>query len=295
MKDQLVLPIGAPLLPPRARAKPIAKWAGGKRWLVPLISASIYERLATTRGRYVEPFLGGGAIALDLGLPGMILGDTCRPLIEMYGALRLKPKDVAWALKALADKGTDREAYLRLRATNYPSPILAAARFLFLNKFSFNGLYRENRKGQFNVPYGDDARGARKTGVLPSLDDMEAVATALTGADLALRDYRGTLAEARAGDVAYCDSPYLGTYSDYTAEGFTEENHVELAAQLRAAAEAGIFVLATNSDNERVRELYSWACITPVVERHSVGATAARRGARAAVLIMSDESMLRPG
>jgi DNA adenine methylase len=291
-----MLPLnGDPPLPPRRHAKPIVKWAGAKRWLVPLVCEGIYQRLAVTRGRYIEPFLGGGAIALDLGLPDMILGDTCRPLVGMYDAVRRRPRDVAWALQALAAKGTDRQSYLNVRSTNYPSPILGAARFIYLNKYGFNGIYRENRKGQYNVPYGDAERGARKTGVLPTLEDIEAVAAALTSVDLRVRGYQVTLAEAREGDVVYADSPYLGTYSDYTAEGFTEQNHVELAERLRAASEVGAVILATNSDNARIRELYSWAFITPVVERHTVGATVARRGNVAAVLIASDQSVLRPG
>lgn len=272
----------------RAHARPIVKWAGGKRWLVPLLCDAVDRHLARTGGRYVEPFLGSGAVALDLGFPDMILGDACRPLIEMYEAVRRKPKDVVWALQALVAKGTDRQAYLEVRSARYPSPILAAARFIYLNKYGFNGLYRENRNGGFNVPYG----GVRKNGVLPTSEEIEAVAAALASSDLRVRDFRDTLADAREGDLLYVDSPYLGTYSDYTAGGFTEADHVDLAERLREVANSGVTVIATNADNERVRELYAWAHVVSVTERRSIGATAARRGTVPAVVILSDPAFL---
>jgi len=280
-------------LPPRRHAKPLVKWAGAKRWLVPIVSDTIYGRLKETEGRYVEPFLGGGAIALELGLPRMILGDSCRPLIEMYQAIRTKPRDVAWALKALAAQGTDRESYLAVRQRRSPSPILAAAQFIYLNKLGFNGLYRVNRSGQFNVPYGDAKRGerAQSGGVFPTEEEILAVAAALADSDLAVRDFRQTIALAGERDVIYADPPYLATYSNYTAEGFTQEDHEVLATALRRAALRGAVVIATNSDTPEVRKLYDWAFTAPVIERHSVGATVARRGAVRALLIASQSTI----
>jgi len=254
-----------------------------------MLSPCIYERIAVTGGRYIEPFLGGGAIALDLGLPNMLLGDNCQPLITTYFAIRKSPSAVAWALKSLVDRGTDKESYLRVRAEESRSPVIAAARFLYLNRFGFNGLYRENRKGKFNVPHGGD----RSSASVPDVEALTAVSNALKGAELRLADFRETIAAARAGDVVYADSPYYDTFSGYTAGGFADEEHVALAAALYAAHERGAAVIASNSDHERVRELYSWAFVTPVHERHAVGATAERRGLRPAVLIVSDETILR--
>lgn len=287
--QQMNVPGTAPLLPPRVGCTPPLKWVGSKRWLVPMLAPAIYERLAVTRGRYIEPFLGGGAIALDLGLPGMILGDTCKPLITTYQAIRKSPAAVAWALKALVDKGTDKESYLRVRASESSSPVLAAARFLYLNRFGFNGLYRENSKGKFNVPHGGD----RSNASVPGIEMLEAVAQALKGADLRVADFRETIAKATQGDVVYADSPYYETFSDYTAGGFGEDEHFALATALFDACERGAVVIASNSDHERIREFYAWAFVTPVHERHAVGATAERRGLRDAVLIVSDETILR--
>ena len=286
---QVHVPGTESLLPPRTKCTPPLKWVGSKRWLVPTLAPSIYERLAVTRGRYVEPFMGGGAIALDLGLPGMILGDSCKPLIAMYQTIRKSAQAVAWALKTLAERGTDKDSYLAVRATEPASVVFAAARLLYLNKFGFNGLYRENSQGKFNVPHGGD----RSSTSLPDTDALEAVAAALKGADLRVADFRETIARAQGGDVLYADSPYYETFSGYTAGGFTDDDHFALAQALTEAHNRGVIVIASNSDHDRIRELYAWATVTPVNERHAVGATGARRGLKPAVLIASDTTILR--
>lgn len=286
--SQQTPPSATALLPPRAGCTPPLKWVGSKRWLVPLLSPAIYERLAVTGGRYIEPFLGGGAIALDLGLPDMVLGDNCGPLITMYQAICKNPSAVAWALKTLVDRGTDKESYLRVRAEETRSAILAAARFIYLNKFGFNGLYRENSKGKFNVPHGGD----RSSASVPDVAALTAVASALRGAVVRVADFRDTIAMAQAGDVVYADSPYYETFNKYTAGGFGDDEHNALAVALKAAHDRGATVVASNSDHDYVRDLYEWATITPVHERHAVGATGARRGLRPAVMIVSDDTLL---
>lgn len=286
---QIEVPNTEPLLPPRAGCVAPIKWVGGKRWLVPTIAPSIYERLAATQGRYIEPFMGSAAVALDLGLPGMILSDRCKPLVATYAAIRRTPEAVAWALQTLVEKGTDKEHYLAVRASEPPSVVFAAARFIYLNKFGFNGLYRENSKGKFNVPHGGD----RSSAGIPGRDELNAVSRALKDAEIRVADFRETIERAQPGDVLYVDSPYYETFSDYTAGGFTEDDHVALASVLRDAHERGAVFIASNSDHERVRDLYTWAKIVPVAERHAVGATAERRGMKDAVLILSDETILR--
>jgi len=289
--QQLPVPGTTPLAPPRAGCLPIVKWAGGKRWLAPIIAPGIYERLAVTKGRYIEPFLGGGAIALDLGLPGMILTDVCKPLIEMYRAVCKSPGSVSWSLQAMIDQGINEENYYKIRAANYTSRVQAAARFIYLNKLGYNGLYRENLNGGYNVPFGKSSNGGKRS--LPSPEDLVAVAAAFSKSRIMTGDFRTVIEEAQRGDVLYGDPPYLGTFSNYSAGGFSEDEHVALAAALRGAHERGVVVIASNSDNERVRELYSWAFVTPVSERHVIGATGARRGKKPAVLIVSDETILK--
>ncbi len=290
--QQIKLPETQALLPPRAGVSPIAKWAGGKSWLVSTIVPSIYERLAVTRGRYIEPFLGGGAIALDLGLPHMILSDVCKPLITTYLAVRKSPTAVMFALRDFVDRGTDQASYLRVRSINNGSHISMAARFLYLNTLCFNGLYRENKSGGFNVPYGRNADGSCKTG-FPTLGDLQAVTAAFTTADISLCDFTRTVAKATEGDVVYADPPYLGTFSNYAAGGFSDEDHWALANALEQAHLRGATVISSNSDHPRIRELYHWATITSLAERHGIGAKANRRGMKPAVLILSDPLFLR--
>jgi len=277
-------------VPTLVGCQPVVKWAGGKRWLVPLIADPINIRLAATRGRYIEPFLGGGAVALSLGLPKMILGDCCQPLVAMYRAIAKNSQGVAWALQTLIEQGTDKETYLRIRATQYPNPAFAAARFIYLNKTGFNGLYRENSRGEYNVPYGKTSNGAKRS--YPSIETISQVAAAIKTSDIAVRDFRDTIAFAKAGDVVYADPPYYDTFSDYTAEGFGDAEHVALADALREAASRGAAILASNVDHERIRELYAWAHVLSLTERHVVGAKAERRGARNAVLIVSDVTLV---
>lgn len=274
-------------LPPRAGYTPIIKWAGGKRWLVPSLAPRIHARLAQTGGRYIEPFLGGAALALDLGLPGMILGDVCVPLVTMYQAIRRSPTAVDWALTTLAARGLDREAFLEIRAATSLSQALTAARFIYINKVGFNGLWRENRKGHNNTPYGDG-----KSIKFPSLEDMRAVARAFATADLQLRPAVATIALARAGDVIYADPPYDGTFTGYAAGGFGPDDQAALASALHAAHGRGAHIVASNSATDRICDLYAWAWIDTISERHGIGAKAERRGLKPAVLIASDEQLL---
>lgn len=288
---QLDVPGTSSLVPPRAGCLPIVKWAGGKRWLVPIIAPGIYERLAVTKGRYFEPFLGGAAVALDLGLPNMILTDVCKPLIEMYQAICKASGSVSWSLQTMIDRGINEENYYKIRAANYTSRVQAAARFIYINKLGYNGLYRENLSGGCNVPFGRSSGGGKRS--LPSAEDLTAVATAFGKSQLTTGDFRAAIEQAQRGDVIYADPPYLGTFSNYSAGGFSEDEHVALATTLRTASERGVVVIASNSDSERVRELYNWAFVTPVSERHMIGATGARRGKKPAVLIVSDETILK--
>ena len=276
-----------PPWPPRAACAPVIKWAGGKRWLVPHLAPRIHQRLAQTGGRYIEPFLGGGAIALDLGLPRMILGDVCQPLVTMYQAIRRSPGAVVWALQDYAARGLDRERFLQVRAQPSHSHVATAARFIYLNKVGFNGLHRENRRGGNNTPYG----GGRSI-KFPTAAELHAVAKALAHVDLQHRPALATIAHAQAGDVIYADPPYDHMFTAYNAAGFGPDDQAALAAALQAAHQRGAHVVASNSATERIHALYSWAWIDPVTERHRISAKATSRGATPAVLIATDEALL---
>jgi DNA adenine methylase len=273
----------ADLFPPRAGAAPILRWVGGKSWLVPLICPGIHRYLRRSLGRYIEPFLGGAAVALDLGLPRMILGDLCAPLIDMYRTVRSSPKNVAHVLRQM--KETD---YYKVRGADFhrPGSIATAARFLYLNRTCFNGLYRENKRGKFNVPKGDIIPR------FPTEKDLQSVQSAFLRADLAVASYQETIEQAKRGDVVYADPPYLGVYDGYNATGFGLLEHRQLAECLGRAVERGAAVIATNSDTEEVRRMYADMFATPVEEQRTVAAKGSSRGRAKALLITSDESLL---
>lgn len=269
---------------PRACASPVCRWAGGKRWAVPVLARGIHRELCKTGGKYVEPFLGGAAMALNLGLPGMILGDACAPLIETYRAILISPESVAGEIALLTACGLTEAAYYMVRASKPTTMMARAARFLYLNKLCFNGIYRSNRKGEFNVPWG----GEKTTSALPSLDELEAFLRAFSGGGVVLSDddFRDTLAYVHKGDVAFVDSPYYGTFDTYVAGGFPEAAHVELAAHLEYLAhDVGATVFMTNSDCDAVRKLYAWADIIPTAELRSVNRDGEGRGRKGCVLV----------
>ncbi|KKL93105.1 hypothetical protein LCGC14_1878010, partial [marine sediment metagenome] len=212
---------------PPTVASPVLKWAGGKKWVIDLVGKGIWGRLQRTRGRYFEPFLGGGALALWLGFshdePAMILGDTVKPLMELYRELVSSPGAVAFALSALAIKGVDKECYYEVRDSRPEERLQRAARMLYLNRLCFNGLYRENKKGDFNVPYGDAAYRKSVVGrksrdaigaLFPHKGKLEAVAEALKHADLLTQDFAETLSTAGDGVVVYCFTPGASVLTD---------------------------------------------------------------------------------
>jgi DNA adenine methylase len=278
-----------------AHVRPVYKWAGGKAWIVPSVSPGIFARLGETGGRYFEPFLGGGALALDLGLPGMVLGDVCEPLVAAYEAIRTNAKAVAWALQTLVGKGIDESAFYAVRASTPSSPAVAAARFIYLNRLTYNGLWRVNRSGQFNAPYGDAVKRAKDvTAIFPKLERLQAVAAALATAELRVSDFRDVVPEAGQGDVVFADPPYIGSFSAYSEGGFTEEDHVQLAKLLHEAADRGAAIIATNSDTPLIRGLYSWAKAIPTQEARAIGQKASSRVRAACLCLTNTPELVAP-
>lgn len=261
-------------------AKPIIKWAGGKRWALELI-----EPYTNGHRRLIDPFLGGGSIPLHYysKFSSIVLSDLNEALIEMYEVVRLHPDRVAQALKQFP---TDEESYYMVRSDPKLGPMWQcshtnrAARFIYLNKTCFNGLYRVNRAGQFNVPWG------KRTSVkFPSLVELKAVALALKNATLKTSDYKEVIRGAKKGDLVIADPPYFKTFTSYTKTGFNYDEQVKLAYLLRQAMKRGAKFIAFNSDSSETRELYNWAKITPVTERRNINRDGAGRGGKPCLLI----------
>ena len=239
-----------------APALPVVKWAGGKRALVPGLRALLPPRWNT----YIEPFLGGAAMFLAVCTGPALLGDANRDLIEMYKAIRDEPAAVMSELDRLQPHVLDKDYYYLVRAQQAAQlPAAArAARLIYLNKTCYNGLYRVNRRGQFNVPFG---RYPAPPG-LYQRDNLLAVSRALSLATLMCADFEECLAGARAGDFVYLDPPYLplsatANFTKYTVNAFSPAEQQRLANVIHELTDRGCFVLISNSDTPMIRELFS--------------------------------------
>lgn len=232
--------------------RPLMKWAGGKTQLLKQLSSAAPLQY----DQYIEPFIGGGALFFHLQPKHAVVADSNSELISMYRTVAADPGAVFAEQKAM--KNTE-DFFYRIRAFDWRtlSPAKAAARMLFLNRACFNGLYRVNRHGQFNVPYGRYTKLS-----LPSLSQLNAASKALRAAKIIEGDYLEVLGRyAKPGDFIFLDPPYVpvGVYSDfkrYTKVQFSEYDHQKLANEARRLAALGCHILLTNSNHPKVHELY---------------------------------------
>ncbi|NJM40790.1 MAG: Dam family site-specific DNA-(adenine-N6)-methyltransferase [Anaerolineae bacterium] len=260
-------------------AQPFVKWAGGKRRL----AENIFQLMPTSFDRYVEPFVGGGAIALRLGETPMLLNDANQELIRAYEVVR----DNVQLLAKLLDKHFalhSREYYYSVRSQEVSglSSAAGAARLIYLNKAGFNGLYRVNRQGQFNVPFGRQARLS-----LYDAENLSRASTSLKGAMLFALDYATFLrAHVRKGDVVYLDPPYqpIGKYADfrrYTQHQFREAEQIVLAHIYDELIEIGAYPILSNSHTPFVTKLYAkHNIVTLDVSRQISGKVSGRANVR---------------
>ncbi len=250
----------------RKTSRPLLKWAGGKSQLLEALTS----RLPLRYGRYLEPFFGGGALFFALAPEEAIISDSNPEIINLY---RSVAKDLGKVIDHLSRYRNEADLFYSVRAMDWTGldPAEAAARTLFLNRTCFNGLYRVNRKGQFNVPFGRYAS--------PRILDEETLRQAsllLKKTTILCGDYKEILAgHARPGDFVFLDPPYLpiSTCSDfkrYTKEQFHEEDHRELASEVHRLNELGCHVVLTNSNHPLVHELYQKFRIETVQTRRSI-------------------------
>lgn len=253
-QDYEVLNTHQALLPfriPPSAAKPFLKWAGGKSRLVPTL-----RRLAPQEfNRYIEPFLGGGAFFFALQPNTALLNDLNEELIESYQCIKADPFAVYKQLQTM-DVGETFFYEWRSKKPSELSLLERTARFIYLNKTCFNGLYRVNRKGEFNSPFGGYTSVA-----LADLQNLQACSQLLRKVELSCSDYKDVLAGAGAGDFIYLDPPYVpvGKFSDfkrYTAQPFANKEQRELAELFRELDKRGCFLLLSNSKHADVESLY---------------------------------------
>ena len=247
-------------------ARPFLRWVGGKRWLVPHLVPVIREHLLKTNGTYYEPFLGGGAVALALGWRSAVLCDACKPLIQAYRDIQRNAVKVHADLEALAVyRAPSAENFYVVREQFNRVP--STASFLYLMTYCYNGVWRENRSGEMNVPWAKNPNRAR-----PSLDHLLTIQLTLRGVAVPSgQDFMGILRHTGEGDLVFADPPYHDTFDGYGTDGFGVADHERLARELQRVHRKGAAVVTINNDTPLVRSLYtSWASLEPVAEVRSI-------------------------
>lgn len=253
----------------QAPTSPILRWVGSKRSSIPILLPLVRGY----PGRYIEPFAGSACLFFALGPSTALLGDVNDELIATYRTVARHPDKVARALHSLP---TDPAFYYELRARDRPTdPIAVATRFVYLNRFSFNAIYRVNRKGEFNVP-----RGSR-TGALPTRTAFIRAGAMLRRAELVRGDFEELTHRARRGDVVYMDPPFPSdrpTYGEYGYKGqFQAFDVSRLKQELASLDRRGVgFVLSFRPGSPDLDAL-DWPRTTVSVRRSVAAQVSARR------------------
>lgn len=229
---------------------PFLKWAGGKRWLIPH-AESLFP---ASFDRYIEPFLGGGAVFFHLKPNSAILADINCELIDTYKAIRDDWRLVINHLKRHQKKHSN-QYYYEIRASKPRSPATKAARMLYLNRTCWNGLYRVNLRGEFNVPIGT------KDTIFLDSDNFPALADLLQGVKLACRDFEWAIDQATEGDFIFIDPPYtvkhnLNGFIKYNETLFAWKDQIRLRDAVDRAVRKGAKAVVLNAAHDSVRELY---------------------------------------
>jgi DNA adenine methylase len=267
--------------------KPIIKWPGGKTQLL----SKIKEMLPPWFDTYYEPFLGGAAVLLDLNPTKAVVNDINPELINMYLQVKYQPENVIKFLTSL-DNGHEvsedpkayyysvREVFNENLSTD---SAVQAARFIYLNKHCFNGLYRVNKKGEFNVPFN-----GKVSGWSADPDHLREVSTKLKDVDIRYGDYVDAIKDASKEDFIFFDSPYAPitptSFTDYTKEGFSYEDHVRLSDLFKELTNRGCYCMLTNHDTDLIRELYKDYKIETVDVRRSINRKGDRRTGKEVII-----------
>ena len=230
-------------------ARPFLKWAGGKRWF----ARKYFPLFPRSFRNYYEPFLGSGAVFFSLKPRRGVLSDCNGDLIDTYRALQSNWRLVQRYLQAY-DRQHSREFYYLIRASRPSSLFVKAARFIYLNRTCWNGLYRVNQNNEFNVPKGTKDRVVLET------DDWGAVAAALKDFEVVQSDYLEVLDWTRKGDFVFLDPPYTiqtrQTFVRYNKQGFFWEDQLALCNAAADAVRRGVKVMVTHKANEKIKEMY---------------------------------------
>lgn len=237
---------------------PFVKWAGGKRQLL----NDIKQRMPENYNNYIEPFLGGGAVLLDLQPKVSVVNDINKALINAYKQIKSCPEEISEGLQALdveISTGNkvvyyDKRQHFNDKLMKSEYDIELACLLIFLNKHCFNGLYRVNSEGLFNVPYNNSKR------ISFDIDNINGISKYLQNVEILQGDFSVACDRAEKGDFVFIDSPYApvkyDSFESYTKEGFDKKNHIRLAMKYKELTDKGCYCMLTNHNTEFINELY---------------------------------------
>jgi DNA adenine methylase len=257
----------------QCKAQPFLKWAGGKTQLL----NELIKRVPVKYNVYFEPFIGGGALYFAIAPDEAVIADINDDLVNAYLVVREYPDEL---LAALSKYKNEKDFYYSIRSQdqNKLSEIERAARLIYLNRTCFNGLYRVNKSGQFNVPFAN-----YKNPNFIQTERILAASEILQNTDVHNAEFEKVLVEAKAGDFIYLDPPYYpkDVYSDfkrYNKEQFHKNDHERLAELYNELTERGCYVMLSNSDTPFTRELYKKWRVDTVYAKRLINKDASKRG-----------------
>lgn len=276
--------------------QPFVKWAGGKRQLL----SEIKKRLPADFNNYYEPFIGGGALLLELGHTSSIISDNNHVLIDAYKTIRDFPNELKKQLNdiqeehnSIDDKDRNKEFYYSKRKEfndiiySDEDLIRKTTLFIYLNKACFNGLYRVNQKGFFNVPSNQKTR-------INLYDDnnINEISSFLKHVKIYNQDFEKTVKNAQKGDLVFFDSPYAPlnpqSFDSYTKEGFSIEEHIRLSELYKSLSKKGVFCILTNHNTEFIRDLYQDFTIEEVNVKRMINSDSKNRVGKEVIITNYD-------
>ena len=270
------------------RLTPFVKWAGGKTQLL----EKLHEKMPEIYNRYYEPFIGGGALFLSLKPKNAVINDVNSQLLNVYRQLKNDAENVIRILKSYDDCECDRMHYEEMR-TMYNNMIEnnqltseCAAMTIWINKHCFNGLYRVNKKGLFNVPYNN-----KNSGKSMDEENLRKIGEFLneSNAEILEGDFEKACETVEIGDFVYFDSPYVpvnetANFTDYTKDGFTYEDHKRLSELFKSLDKKGVKIMLSNHDVQLVHDLYAGYNIENISVRRHINSDASKRTGKEVII-----------
>ena len=274
------------------KGKPFVKWAGGKRQILDKLKKYIPTKFDT----YYEPFVGGGALLFDLAPKKAVVNDSNAELMNVYNVLCDYSKySKMCKLLNKYEANHSEEFYYEIRNMDKEksfkrlSDYKKAARTLYLNKSCFNGLYRVNKKGEFNVPFNKNKKVNNYDG-----ENLLTIHYFLTSNDIKIQclDFEESVKTAKKGDFVYFDPPYdsdTSTFNSYTEEGFGKEEQIRLARTFKEVSDKGVYVMLSNHNTILINELYKDFNIHIIEAKRSINSKGSKRGNVEEVIITNYE------